>query len=236
MERRQPARRGAAARPPSRLAVAGRPGTGRPGTGDLQWLVQGRDRSAALSPRQRRLRRAGRRIRRGLALVLALGVLGSMVLGGLLLITPSVADAPSRVSALDRAHGVPYPGPAVPERFAVALAAGRETVLARYLARALYTAGRSGPMASAEVDLLAVKLGLTYPARRIVQMYAEAAYFGNGWYGLRAASCGYFGTPPQKMSQAQAAMLAGVVAAPASAPHPPTRRAQACPPGPRRHR
>lgn len=225
MERRQPARRGAAARPPSRLAR-----TGGPGTGDLQWLVQGGSRSAALSPRRRRLRRVARRIRRGLAVVLALGVLGTMVLGGLLLVTPSVGDAPTRVRALDRAHGVPYPGPAVPERFAAALAAGRETVLARYLARALYTAGRSGPMASAEVDLLAVKLGMSYPARTIVQLYADAAYFGHGWYGLKAASCGYFGTSPQRLSQAQAAMLAGVVAAPASMPHPPARPARACPP------
>ncbi len=206
--------------------------TGRPGAGDLQWLVQGRNRGAAVPPRRPRLRRTIRRIRRGLAVVLALGALGIMVLGGLLLITPSVTDAPARVRALDRAHGVPYPGPAVPERFASALAAGRETVLARYLARALYTTGRSGLMASGEVDLLAVKLGMTFTARRIVQLYADAAYFGHGWYGLKAASCGYFGAPPQRLSQAQAAMLAGVAAAPASMPEPPTRRA--CPPRARR--
>jgi penicillin-binding protein 1A len=232
MERRQPARRGAAARPPSRLAR-----TGGPGASDLQWLVQGRNRSTALSPRRRRLRRAARRIRRGLALVLALGVLGIMVLGGLLLITPSVGDASSRLRALDRAHGVPYPGPVVPERFAAALAGGRETVLSRYLARALYTTGRSGPMASAEVDLLAVKLDMTYPARKIVQMYADAAYFGHGWYGLKAASCGYFGAPPQRLSPAQASMLVGVATASASLPRPHTpRRAPACQPRARRRR
>jgi membrane peptidoglycan carboxypeptidase len=45
-------------------------------------------------------------------------------------------------------------------------------------------------------------------------MYAEVAYFGDGYYGLTAASCGYFGKEPADLNWAQAAMLAGVVNAP----------------------
>ena len=45
-------------------------------------------------------------------------------------------------------------------------------------------------------------------------MYAEIAYYGHGYYGLDAASCGYFGRPPDQLTLVQAAMLAGVVNAP----------------------
>jgi penicillin-binding protein 1A len=40
------------------------------------------------------------------------------------------------------------------------------------------------------------------------------AYYGNNYYGLRAASCGYFGTEPAQLSWPEAAVLAGVVNAP----------------------
>ena len=45
-------------------------------------------------------------------------------------------------------------------------------------------------------------------------MYAEVAYYGNNYYGLRSASCGYFGVEPAKLSWPEAAVLAGVVNAP----------------------
>ena len=37
---------------------------------------------------------------------------------------------------------------------------------------------------------------------------------GHGFYGLEAASCGYFGRQPGTLSWAQAAVLAGLVQAP----------------------
>ena len=43
-----------------------------------------------------------------------------------------------------------------------------------------------------------------------------AFLFGNGDYGLAAASCGYFGLPPLRMSWPQAALLAGLVQAPSA--------------------
>jgi len=61
---------------------------------------------------------------------------------------------------------------------------------------------------------LAVKLSAMYSKAQILQMYAEVAYYGNGYYGLQQASCGYFGHPPKDLTVAQGAMLAGVVNAP----------------------
>ena len=178
---------------------------------------------------------------------MALFLLGVIVFVGLLLAIPLVSNAPALTRALDRAHGVAYPGPAVPERFAAALAAAKDqgpgletggspvsaagvlidgltgragpggSTLSQQLARILYGPGRSGTLARAEVVLLGIKLGLSYPAAKILQMYADVAYFGHGYYGLAAASCGYFAVPPARLSWAQAAVLADLVLAPSAA-------------------
>src|SRR5262249_51402611 len=63
---------------------------------------------------------------------------------------------------------------------------------------------------------LAIKLRYTYSQSQILRMYADVAYFGHGYYGLEAASCGYFGRPPGRLSWSQAAVLAGLVQAPSA--------------------
>ena len=82
------------------------------------------------------------------------------------------------------------------------------------LAKNLYTGGHSGFTQVLEQLALAVKLNQTYSRPEILRMYAEIAYYGHGYYGLEAASCGYFGRPPDQLTLVQAAMLAGVVNAP----------------------
>src|ERR1035437_3159146 len=82
------------------------------------------------------------------------------------------------------------------------------------LAQPAYTRERSGPAAELEQVSLAVKLFMTYSSQQILQMYSDVAYFGNGDYGIAAASCGYFGVPPASMSWPQAALLAGLVQGP----------------------
>jgi penicillin-binding protein 1A len=85
------------------------------------------------------------------------------------------------------------------------------------LARMLYTpVGSSGLATEAENSALAVKLNLTYSKQQILALYAEAAYYGQGYYGLQAAACGYFGRPPARLTIAQAALLAGLVNAPSA--------------------
>lgn len=83
------------------------------------------------------------------------------------------------------------------------------------LAKMLYTPTRqSGFGAELKQVALAVKLNLTYSKQEILDLYAEVAYYGHGYYGLQAASCGYFGHPASELTVVQGAMLAGVVNAP----------------------
>ena len=76
------------------------------------------------------------------------------------------------------------------------------------------TPGQSGLAVELKQVVLAVKLNAAYSKAQILRLYAEVAYYGHGYYGLKAASCGYFGHPPSELTVNQGAMLAGVVNAP----------------------
>jgi membrane carboxypeptidase/penicillin-binding protein len=208
--------------------------------GGLEWVAPG----SRLRKPAGRLRRYCRRARRFLLVVSALGLLGTIMAGGLLMITPATSNAPAVAQALARAHHVPYPGPPVPAKFAEALATenlpsyseagagpgllamagfgsltgrpGQDATLYQRLAGVLYTHGHGGRLASAERAVLGVKLSFGYPQRSVLQMYAAVTYFGHGYYGLASASCGYFGIPPARLSWAQAAVLAGLALAPSA--------------------
>ena len=186
-------------------------------------------------------RRWPRRVLKTIAVVI---VLLAVVFGGLWLVTPSVSQAPSLVQEQAVQHGISYPGVQPPQRFAQALVATEDhrfytnpgvdplaiarlfagelighsdqggSTLEQQLAKNLYTQGRSGISVEAEQVVLAIKLNVSYTKAQILQMYAEVAYYGNNYYGLRAASCGYFGTEPAQLSWPEAAVLAGVVNAP----------------------
>ena len=86
------------------------------------------------------------------------------------------------------------------------------------LAKLLYVGADSPRHGTVKGDLievaLGVKLAAMYSRPEILRLYAESAYYGNGYYGLQAASCGYFGHPPRDLTVTQGAMLAGVVNAP----------------------
>ena len=88
--------------------------------------------------------------------------------------------------------------------------------ITQQLAKMLYTPGQSSVTAEAEQVAMAVKLDLTYSKQQILQMYADVAYYGQDYYSLGAASCGYFGVPPAAMTWPQAALMAGIVQAPTS--------------------
>jgi membrane peptidoglycan carboxypeptidase len=195
-------------------------------------------------PRLPRRRRGRRLLRRTAIAVVALALVGVAAFGGLMVVTPSVGNAQELVQAQDAAHDAAYPGPPVPARFAEALvatedkrfyaepgidlfavgrvAAGYVTghgieggaTLYQQLAKLLYTHGQSTASDEAEQIALAIKLDLTYSKQQILQMYADVVYFGNDYYGLAAASCGYFGVPPAALTWPQAAMLAGMVQGP----------------------
>jgi penicillin-binding protein 1A len=83
--------------------------------------------------------------------------------------------------------------------------------LEQQLAKMLYTPGRSGVTAEVKQVVMAYKLDGAYSKDQILRLYAEVAYYGHGYYGLEAASCGYFGHPAADLTQVQGAMLAGAV-------------------------
>jgi len=210
---------------------AGRPPVSRTGS------ERARRSTRPLKPR----RRWPRRVLKTLAVVVLVLVIAG---GSLWLITPSVSQAPALVQEQAVQHGISYPGVQPPQRFTQALVAtedhrfysnpgidlyavarliaGRITghtdqggsTLEQQLAKNLYTTGRSGFTVEAEQVVLALKLNVSYSKAQILQMYAEVAYYGDNYYGLRAASCGYFGVEPAQLSWPEAAVLAGVVNAP----------------------
>src|SRR6201999_356844 len=167
-----------------------------------------------------------------------------LVFGGLWVLTPSVANAPALVQEQAVSHGISYPGVQPPARFTPALEASEDhrfystpgvdplavarlvagnstghkdqggSTLEQQLAKNLYTSGRSGWTVELEQVMLAIKLAQKYSKAQILQMYAEIAYYGSNYYGLQAASCGYFGVEPASLSWPEAAFLAGVVNAP----------------------
>ena len=90
------------------------------------------------------------------------------------------------------------------------------STLYQQLAKILYVPGRPGTLAKAEQILLGVKLALSYPKAEILQMYSSVPYFGHGYYGLQAASCGSFAVTPAALTWPQAALLAGLMQAPSA--------------------
>jgi len=191
-----------------------------------------------------RTRRRGRIAFRIAKILLSIVLVFAVAVGLLFLLTPSAGQATALVQAQARDRHIAYPGPPVPAYFAQALIAtedhrfdtdpgvdplamGRVVVywitghkdqggstIDQQLEKNLYTGGYSGFTEDLEQIAMAVKLNRAYTRPEILRMYAEVAYYGHGYYGLEAASCGYFGRTPDRLTLVQAAMLAGVVNAP----------------------
>jgi membrane peptidoglycan carboxypeptidase len=205
---------------------------------------QPRPRQAPRGPRTPKARTGRRWPRRLFKTLLTLIVLLVVVCGALWVLTPSVSNAPALVQEQAVSHSISYPGVQPPQKFTQALVATEDhrfytnpgvdplavarlvwgnitghpdqggSTLEQQLAKNLYTNGRSGFSVETEQVVLAVKLNLHYTKPQILQMYAEIAYYGNNYYGLQQASCGYFGVQPADLSWPEAAFLAGVVNAP----------------------
>jgi penicillin-binding protein 1A len=61
---------------------------------------------------------------------------------------------------------------------------------------------------------LALWLEQKYSKNQILDLYLNRVYFGAGAYGIEAAAQRYFGKPAQRLTVAEAAMLAGIVRSP----------------------
>lgn len=88
--------------------------------------------------------------------------------------------------------------------------------LEQQLAKNLYFGQDDSLGAKVQEVGLALKLDAQYPKEEVLRMYLAEVYFGHGYYGLPAAARGYFGTTPDRLTWAQASMLAGLVQAPSA--------------------
>ncbi|MGN6795674.1 MAG: transglycosylase domain-containing protein [Streptosporangiaceae bacterium] len=175
---------------------------------------------------------------------MALSVLVAILFAALLLVTPSVGNAPRLIRNLERTHRLASVGRDVPARFLAALTAiqyrGHDSrsgsvsdvtafvgqlvepstpdnpAIDQRLASMLYVRNGKGELAHIEQAVLVLKLRWHYSESALMRMYAAVASFGHGYYGLMAASCGYFGQRPGHLSWAQVALLAAAAANPAT--------------------
>jgi membrane peptidoglycan carboxypeptidase len=190
-------------------------------------------------------RGAGRLVRAGRRLGVAVLLVAALLASAAWVTTPGVADARARVDArLTGFAGTPLAGE-LPPRVAAALLAtedshfadhigidwrgafraplglvsGRDSggsTLHQQLARVVYEDGATDPLAKARAVVLAIKIDRSWSNQDILRMYLDAAYFGHGFYGVEAASHGYFGLAPAELDWAQATVLVGLVQAPSA--------------------
>ena len=192
--------------------------------------------------RPRRVRMFLRRVGRVLGAVV---LLFAVLLGIGWVVTPSVDDAQQLVSAELAANGgTPLQGD-VPDNLAQALIATEDSrfehhlgvdpigavraawgaltgndeggsTLDQQLAKNLYAGGRQSFTDRVQSVVLALKLDSTWSKDQLLQMYLDDGYYGHGFYGLTAATEGYFGVEPADLSWPQATLLAGLFQAPSA--------------------
>ncbi|MEO9173977.1 MAG: biosynthetic peptidoglycan transglycosylase [Gaiellales bacterium] len=98
----------------------------------------------------------------------------------------------------------------------LSLAQGGST-LTEQLAKNLWLGGNDERVGSKLKDMaLALKLDRSYSKDEILAAYLNTAYFGQGAYGIAAASRRYFAVAPAALSAVQATVLVGLVQAPTS--------------------
>jgi penicillin-binding protein 1A len=181
-----------------------------------------------------------RRLGRGLV---AAGLTLAVLLGIGWALTPSVDDAQQLVSAQLATNGATALQGDVPANLAEALIATEDSrfkshpgvdligavraglggvtgsdeggsTLDQQLAKNLYEGGQQTFIDRAQSVVLAIKLDATWSKDQLLRMYLDDGYYGHGFYGLTAATEGYFGVPPADLSWAQATLLAGLFQAP----------------------
>lgn len=92
---------------------------------------------------------------------------------------------------------------------------GGSTITQQYVKNTLLTPDQSLER-KVEEALLAVQLERRYSKDRILELYLNTIFFGNGAYGIQAAAGEYFGVTAEELTVAQAATLAGLIRAPSA--------------------
>jgi 1A family penicillin-binding protein len=90
------------------------------------------------------------------------------------------------------------------------------STITQQLARTLYLSTTQTYARKAQEAALAVMLEIFLSKREILELYLNRVYMGAGLYGMEATSQAVFGKPAARLSLAEAAMLAGIIRAPAT--------------------
>ncbi len=88
------------------------------------------------------------------------------------------------------------------------------STITQQLARRLFLTNQVSLARKVQEALLAIEIERYYTKNEILERYLNIIYLGAGAYGIDAAAHTYFGRSVENLTLAQAAMLAGVVAAP----------------------
>jgi len=88
------------------------------------------------------------------------------------------------------------------------------STITQQLAKLNYTGSQRTVFRKFREVLYAAKLEQRYSKDQLLERYVNQVYFGDGNYGLAAASTHYFGIAPEQLTVAQAATLAGMIHSP----------------------
>lgn len=88
------------------------------------------------------------------------------------------------------------------------------STITQQLAKLNYTNSEKTLLRKLREVQYAVRLEEEYSKDQLLERYLNQVYFGEGAYGISAASQSYFGVSPESLSPAQAALLAGKIKAP----------------------
>ena len=96
---------------------------------------------------------------------------------------------------------------------ALEFAQGGSTIT-QQLAKNLYFSSEKSLVRKVAEAMMALHIEQALDKRAILELYVNSIYFGDGCYGIRAASLGYYGVEPRQLNAAQCTMLAGLPNAP----------------------
>ncbi|MDQ4132502.1 MAG: penicillin-binding protein [Actinomycetota bacterium] len=90
------------------------------------------------------------------------------------------------------------------------------STITQQLAKLNYTGSERTVLRKLREVLYASRLERSYSKEQLLERYLNQVYFGEGAYGIGLAAETFFGVPPERLSPAQAAALAGKIRAPSS--------------------
>ena len=84
------------------------------------------------------------------------------------------------------------------------------STITQQLARTIYLTNEKTVERKVKEIFLAANLEKKYSKSEILEFYLNNIYFANGYYGIQAASYGYFGKPAGELTLSEAAFLCGI--------------------------